>query len=70
MDPSYPVSMMQAGGGGVMVWGMSFWHTLGLLTTNISAIFECHIIPKHCLLTLCIPSWPRSTFFKWILSAG
>ncbi len=28
MDPSCLVSTVQAGGGGVMVWGIFFWHTL------------------------------------------
>ncbi len=28
MDPSCLVSMVQAGGGGVMVWGIFSWHTL------------------------------------------
>ncbi len=31
MDPSCLVSTVQAGGGGVMVWGIFFWHTLGPL---------------------------------------
>jgi hypothetical protein len=31
MDPSCLVSMVQAGGGGVMVWGMFSWDTLGPL---------------------------------------
>ncbi len=31
MDPSCLVSMVQAGGGGVMVWGIFSWHTLGRL---------------------------------------
>ncbi len=31
MDPSCLVSMVQAGGGGVMVWGIFSWHTLGPL---------------------------------------
>ncbi len=31
MDPSCLVSMVQAAGGGVMVWGIFSWHTLGLL---------------------------------------
>ncbi len=30
MDPSCLVSTVQAGGGGAMVWGIFFWHTLGL----------------------------------------
>ncbi len=29
MDPSCLVSMVQAAGGGVMVWGIISWHTLG-----------------------------------------
>ncbi len=31
MDPSCFVSTVQAGGGGVMVWGIFSWHTLGPL---------------------------------------
>ncbi len=31
MDPSCLVSMVQAGGGGVMVWGIFSWHTSGSL---------------------------------------
>ncbi len=31
MDPSCLVSTVQAGVGGVMVWGIFSWHTLGLL---------------------------------------
>ncbi len=31
MDPSCLVSTVQAGGGGVMVWGLFSWHTLGPL---------------------------------------
>ncbi len=31
MDPSCLVSTVQAGAGGVMVWGIFSWHTLGLL---------------------------------------
>ncbi len=34
MDPSCLVSMVQAGGGGVMVWGTFSWHTLGPLVPN------------------------------------
>jgi len=35
MDPSCLVTTVQAGGGGgVMVWGMFFWHTLGPLVPN------------------------------------
>jgi len=31
MDPSCLVTTLQAGGGGVMVWGKFSWHTLGPL---------------------------------------
>ncbi len=31
MDPSCLISTVQAGGGGVMVWGIFSWHTLGPL---------------------------------------
>ncbi len=31
MDSSCLVSAVQAGGGGVMVWGIFYWHTLGSL---------------------------------------
>ncbi len=31
MDPSFLVSTVQVGGGGVMVWGIFSWHTLGPL---------------------------------------
>ncbi len=31
MDPSCLVSMVQAGGGGLMVWGIFSWHTLSPL---------------------------------------
>ncbi|MDF4985840.1 hypothetical protein P3581_23090, partial [Vibrio parahaemolyticus] len=31
MDPSCLVSTVQAAGGGVMVWGIFSWHTLGPL---------------------------------------
>ncbi len=35
MDPSCLVSTVQGGGGGgVMVWGIFSWHTLGLLVPN------------------------------------
>ncbi len=58
MDPSCLVSMVQAGGGGVMVWGVFSWHTLGLLVPI-----------EHCLnatawvllLTMSIPLWLQCT---------
>ncbi len=33
MDPSCLVSMVQAVGGGAMVWGIYYWHTLGPLVS-------------------------------------
>ncbi len=34
MDPSCLVSTVQAGGGGVMVWGIFSWHTVYQFSTN------------------------------------
>ncbi len=59
MDPSCLVSMVQAGDGGVMVWGIFSWHTLGPLVPI-----------EHCLnataywvflLTMSIPLWLQCT---------
>jgi len=43
IDPSWIVSMLQAGGGGVMVWGIFSWHTLGLLVP----IEHCLIVSAY-----------------------
>ncbi len=53
MDPSCLVLTVQAGGGGVMVWGIFSWHTLGLLvpiehrlnTTAYLSIVVDHVLP-------------------------
>ncbi len=53
MDPCCLVSMVQAGGGGVMVWGVFSWHTLGPLapiehclnTTVYLSIVADHVHP-------------------------
>ncbi len=53
MDPSCLVSTVQAGGGGVIVWGVYSWHTLGLLvpiehrlnTTAYLSIVADHVHP-------------------------
>ncbi len=53
MDPSCLVSTVQAGGGGVMVWGIFSWHTLGTLvpiehclnTTAYLSIVADHVHP-------------------------
>ncbi len=64
MDPSCLVSMVQAGGGGVMVWGIFSWHTLSPLvpierrlnTTAYLSIVADHVHPfmttvYHLLMT-------------------
>ncbi len=53
MDPPCLVSTVQAGGGGVMVWGIFSWHTLGPLvpieyrlnTTAYLSIIADHVHP-------------------------
>ncbi len=53
MDPSCLVSMVQAAGGGVIVWGIFSWHTLGPLvpiehhlnTTAYLSIVADHLYP-------------------------
>ncbi len=53
MDPSCLVSTVQAGGGGVMVWGIFYWDTLGPLvpiehrfnTTAYLSIVADHVHP-------------------------
>ncbi len=53
MDPSCLVSTVQAGGGGVMVWGIFSWHTLGSLlpierclnATACMSIVTDHVYP-------------------------
>ncbi len=42
MDPSCLVLTVQAAGGGVMVWGIFSWHTLGLLVP----IGQAHIVEE------------------------
>ncbi len=61
MDPSCLVSTVQAGGGGVMVWGIFSWHTLGPLvpiehrlnTTAYLSIVADHV---HPFMTTVYPS--------------
>jgi len=58
MDPSCLVPTVQAGGGGVIVWGMFSWHTLGPLvpighcyaTAYLSIVFD-HVHPF--MATMC-----------------
>uniref|UniRef100_A0AAY5KDC6 Transposase Tc1-like domain-containing protein n=1 Tax=Esox lucius TaxID=8010 RepID=A0AAY5KDC6_ESOLU len=50
MDPSCLVTTVQAGGGGVMVWGMFSWHTLGPLVAtghNLNATAYLSIVSDH-----------------------
>ncbi len=65
MDPSCLVSMVQAGGGGVMVWGIF----LDTLCTNWAS-FKRHSLPEYCC-------WPCPSLydysvpiFWWLLPAG
>ncbi len=67
MDPSCLVSMVQAAGGGVMVWGIFSWRTL--LSTNWAS-FKSHSLPEYCC-------WPCPSLydysvpiFWWLLPAG
>ncbi len=69
MDPSCLVSTVQAGGGGVMVWGIFSWHILGLLVP-----IEHHLkMPQPTwvlLLTMSIPLWLQCTHLLMLLPAG
>jgi len=50
MDPSYLVPTVQAGGGGVMVWGMFSWHTLRPLVPighRLNATTYLSIVSDH-----------------------
>ncbi len=61
MDPSCVVSAVQTDGGGVMVWGIFSWHTLGPLvpiehrlnTTAYLSIVADHV---HPFMTTVYPS--------------
>ncbi|MDF4326824.1 hypothetical protein P3395_25770 [Vibrio parahaemolyticus] len=61
MDPSCLVSTVQAGGGGVMVWGVFSWHTLGLLVPtehglNTTAYLSIVADRVHPFMTTVYPS--------------
>ncbi len=50
MDPSCLVSMVQAAGGGLMVWGIFSWHTLGPLVPIeycLNATAYLRIVAEH-----------------------
>ncbi len=57
MDPSCLVSMVQAAGGGVMVWGIFFLAHFGPLSTNW-ALFKCHSLPEYCC-------WPCPSLYDY-----
>ncbi len=59
MDPSCLVSTVQAAGGGVMVWGIYSWHTLGPLSTNWAS-FKCHSLLEYCC-------WPCPSRYDYSL---
>ncbi len=69
MDPSSLVSTVQAaGGGGLMVWAIFYWHTLGPIVP-IWALFKRHSLPEYCwwpYLSLYDYSVP---IFWWLLPA-
>ncbi len=55
MDPSCLVSTVQAGGGGVMVWGIFSWHTLGPLVPiehHLNATAYLNIVADHAISLL------------------
>ncbi len=61
MDPSCLVSTIQAGGGGVMVWGIFFWHTLYPLVPiehrlNATAYLSIVADHVHPFMTIVYPS--------------
>ncbi len=50
MDPSCLVSTVQVGGGGIMVWGIFSWHTLGPLVSTehrLNTTFYLSIVADH-----------------------
>ncbi len=55
MDPSCLVSTVQAGGGGVMVWGINF--PFPFLSINWAS-FKCHSLPEYCC-------WPCPSLYEY-----
>ncbi len=53
MDPSCLVSMVQAAGGGLMVWGIFSWHILGSLVP-----IKRHSLPEYCC-------WPCPSLYDY-----
>ncbi len=63
MNPSCFVSTVQAGGGGVMVWGIFSWHTLGPLVPiehQLNATAYLSIVANH-VHPLTTTVYPSST---------
>ncbi len=60
MDPSCLVSTVQAGGGGVKVWGIFSWQTLDPLSTNWAS-FKRHSLPEYCC-------WPCPSLYDYSVS--
>ncbi len=58
MDPSWLVSTVQAGGGGLMVWGIFSWHTLGPLVP-IEHHLNSYSLPEYCC-------WPCHAFMTTV----
>ncbi len=63
MDPSCLVSMVQAAGGGLMVWGIFSWHILGSLVP-----IKCHSLPEYCCWP-CPSLYDYSVFIFWCTSS-
>ncbi len=59
IDPFCLVSKVQAGGGGVMMWGIFSWHTLGPLVPiehRLNATAYLSIVAVHPFMTTVYPS--------------
>ncbi len=79
MDPSCLVSMVQAAGGGVMVWGIFSWHTLGPLVPiahrlNVTAylsIVADHVHPFMTVYHLLMSIWTKISedFFQHLVES-
>ncbi len=67
MAPSCLVSTVQAGGGGVMVWGIFYWHTLGPL---VPIEHRLNTTAYLSIVTMSIPLWLQCTHLLKLLPAG